>query len=176
MRIKSRGNGGFTLVELMVTFAITVIVATVVAAFVYYSSRSFVAMSHYTEMNQKSQLALDKMSKEVREANRVTELTSTTIKLQNPDGSTYAFTYDPSARTLSRVAGGKSTTYLKECDSMQFKIYQHIMKSNSFDCYETSNLGNARVIQVTWSCSRPVLGSKGTTDSIQASKIKLRNR
>lgn len=176
MCIKSRRNGGFTLVELMVTFAITVLVAAVVAAFIFYSSRSFVAMSHYTEMNQKSQIALDKMSKEIRQANKVTELSSTSVKLQNADGSTFAFTFDPQNRKLSRVANGTSTTYLKECDSMQFKLYQHVMKSNSFDCYETSNLGNARIIQVTWSCSRPVLGSKGTTDSIQASKITLRNR
>ena len=176
MRIKSRSNGGFTLVEMMVTFAITVVVATLLAAFIYYSSRSFVTMSHYTEMNQKSQLALDKMSKEIRQANKVTELSATSIKLENPDGSTFAFTYDAAGRKVSRVANGQSTTYLKECDSMQFKLYQHIMKSNSFECYETSNLGNARVIQVTWSCSRPVLGIKGTTDSIQASKITLRNR
>ena len=49
------------------------------------------------------------------------------------------------------------------------------MKSNTFDCYDPAYITNARVIQVTWRCSRPILGKKATTESVQSAKIVLRN-
>jgi hypothetical protein len=49
------------------------------------------------------------------------------------------------------------------------------MKSNAFDCYDPAYITNARVIQVTWNCSRKILGKKATTENMQAAKITLRN-
>ena len=58
---------------------------------------------------------------------------------------------------------------------MKFWIYQHTMKSNTFDCYDTAALTNARVIQMTWKCSREILGRTATTDNVQSAKIAIRN-
>ena len=49
------------------------------------------------------------------------------------------------------------------------------MISNTFDCYDSANLTNARVIQVTWNCSRNIMGKKATTDNVQSAKIAIRN-
>ena len=176
MSIDHRHDRGYSLVELMIALAISGMVAAVVAALIYFSARSFVTMSQYADMNQRSQLALDKMSKEIRKARQVTAHTADSVTLQNPDGSTFSFTYAPKARTLTRIAGGKATTYLIECDSLQFNVFQHTMKSNTFDCHDPAYLNDARVVQMMWRCSREILGAKATTENVQSAKIVLRNR
>jgi len=166
----------FTLVELMVASALALIVATAIAMLAFFSSRSFLVMANYTNMNECSQMALDKMSKDIRQARALTAYSTNSLTFQDANGNALQFTYNPSVRKLVRLAGGQTTTYLTECDALQFRIYQHTMKSNTFDCFDNStNLANAKVIQVNWKCSRDIKGSKATTESVQSSKIVIRN-
>ena len=175
MSIRAGGQAAFTLVELMVASALGLLLATVIATFAYFSSRSFVAMASYTEMNQRSQLALDKMSKEIRQARQLTAFSTNSLTFANADGNPLSFTYTPGTRRLERASGGQTNTLLSDCDALQFSIYQHTMKSNSFDCYDEANVTNARVIQVNWKNSRDILGKKATTESVQSAKIAIRN-
>ena len=171
-----RRRAAFTLVELMVAATLSVVIATAIATFAFFSSRSFVVMTNYTEMNQRSQLALDKMSKDIRQARLLGAYSTNSVTFTNADGTPLSFTYSPGTRKLVRVSGGKTNTLLSDCDSLQFWIYQHTMVSNSFDCYLPAYVTNARVIQITWKNSRTVLGKKATTESVESSKISLRNR
>jgi type II secretory pathway component PulJ len=170
-----RQASAFTLVELMVAFTLSLLVGTVIAALLFYSTRSYVTMGNYTEMGARSQMALDKMSKEIRQANQVVGCTTNSITLKNPNNSTFTFSYDAASRKMQRTSGAQKSTYLLDCDSLAFWVFQHTMKSNTFDCYDPAYLTNARVVQVTWRCSRPILGKKATTESVQSSKIVLRN-
>src|SRR5882672_12338236 len=111
---KNHRRAAYTLVELMVALGLSVLLATVVASLIFFSSRSFATMSNYTEMNQRSQIALDKMSKEIRHASRVTAYNSNSISFIDPEGGKFGFTYDPAKRTLARVSGGQSKIYLTE--------------------------------------------------------------
>jgi prepilin-type N-terminal cleavage/methylation domain-containing protein len=172
----SRGQAAFTLVELMVASALALVLATAIATFAFFSSRSFVVMANYTEMNQRSQLALDRMSKDIRQARLLGAYSTNSLTFSNADGTPLQFTYTPGTRKLVRVSGGTTTTLLSDCDSLQFWIYQHTMKSNTFDCYLPAVVTNARVIQVTWKNSRQILGKKATTENVESSKITLRNR
>jgi len=67
------------------------------------------------------------------------------------------------AALLSSAMILRRQALLSDCDALQFSIYQHTMKSNSFDCYDVSNITNARVIQVKWKNSRDILRKKKTT-------------
>jgi hypothetical protein len=142
----------------------------------FFSSRSFVAMADYTEMNQRSQFALDKMSKEIRQARGLTAFSTNSLAFANADGNPLSFTYNPTSRRLVRMSGGQTNALLTDCDALQFRIYQHTMISNTFDCYDVASVTNARVIQVNWKNSRQILGKKATTESVQSAKIALRNR
>jgi hypothetical protein len=168
-------TAAFTLVEVMVAAALGLVLATVIALLAFFSTRSFVTMANYTEMNQRSQFALDKMSKEIRQARQLTTYSTNSVTFLNADGNSLSFTYSPSTRKLMRLSGGKTTTLLKDCDLLGFSIYQHTMKSNSFDCYDVASVTNARVIQMTWKNSRQILGKKATTESVQSAKIAIRN-
>ena len=174
--INSRDRKAFTLVEMMVATGLSVMVGTAIALLAFFSSRSFVAMSSYTNMAQQSQLALDKMSRDIRQARALTAYATNSVTFKDINNNSLQYTFDPTARTLIRVSGGVTNQYLANCDSLNFWIYQHTVVSNAFECYVTANLTNARVIQVTWSCSSPILGmQKATTDNSESAEFVLRN-
>jgi hypothetical protein len=138
-------------------------------------------MASYTDMNQQSQYALDKMLKEIRQVRKLTAYATnsvgsiTSLTFQDANTNSLQFTYDPNSRQLSRVSGGQTNTLLTDCDALQFWIYQHTMISNTFDCYDPGSVANTKVVQVTWNCSRNIMGEKATTDNVQSAKITIRN-
>ena len=173
---KSRRKAAFTLVEVMVAAALGLIALTAVGMLSWFSSRSFAAIANYVALDQTSQLALDKMSREVRQARRLTDSNSaTSLNLLDFDNNPLQFVYDPEAKTLVRVSAGQTNLLLTGCDFLQFTNYQRTPSSNTFDAVQAAYVTNSKVIQVTWSCSRKILGAKVNTESIQSSKIALRN-
>lgn len=173
--IRPKGRAGFTLVEIMVATSLGLMAVTVVLALSYYSSRSFVAMTNYTDMGLLSQLALDNMSRQIRGAQTVTAFSTNSISLLDSAGNPFQYTYDPAGKTLSYISGGQTNVYLTECNSLEFWIYQHTPQSNTFDCYSPAYVTNARLVQVTWTCARQILGADATTESVESAEIALRN-
>ncbi|HXT10421.1 MAG TPA: prepilin-type N-terminal cleavage/methylation domain-containing protein [Candidatus Angelobacter sp.] len=168
-------NRAFTLVEMLVTMAIGLVVGAAIVMLYFCVSRSFLTLDNYADMNQASQLALDKMSKDIRQAKQITAFTTNSITFSDVNGNPLEFSYDSNARTLSRISGGTTKTYLTNCDSLQFWIYQPVPMSNSFACYTPAYVTNARVVQITWACSRPIMGLKTTTESMESAQIAMRN-
>ncbi len=168
-------TAAFTLVEVMVASALGLIALAMVGSLSWFSSRSFAAVANYVDLDQASQFALDKMSKEIRQAQRLTGFTSTSLTFADVDNNALTFIYDPETRTLVRVSGGQTNTLLQGCDFLQFSKYQHTAISNTFDAYDPAYITNTKLVQVTWTCSRKILGAKVNTESVQSAKIALRN-
>jgi len=168
-------NGAFTLVEVMVASSIGVLLVAMVLSLSFFSSRSFVAMTNYTELGLASQLALDKFSREMRQAHSVTGCQTNSITFLDSNTNSVTFTFNGGTKTLARITGNQTNFYLTECDSLQFSIYQHTPISNTFDCYSPAFATNAKVVQVTWSCSRQTPGIQTKTDNPQSMKIAIRN-
>jgi prepilin-type N-terminal cleavage/methylation domain-containing protein len=173
MSTKNR-QSAFTLIEVMIASTLSVILAAIIAIFFFFSLRSFAAMTNYADMNTRSQMALDKMSKDIRQARGLTaySINSLTFKDVNNNDLTFVYTNG----LLNRISGGVTTTYLTNCDSLQFWIYQHTPISNTFECYVPADATSARVIQMTWHCSRKIMGTKSTTETVESSTISIRNR
>jgi len=165
----------FTLIEVLLASAISLVLAGILAIFFSFSLRSFAAMTNYTDMNQRSQLALDKMSKDIRQARSLTAYSTNSLTFLDANNQALRYTFNASNGTLVRVSGGVSTTYLTNCDSLNFWVYQHTPISSSFNCYVPAGPTNARVIQVTWHCSRKILGTRATTESAESATLSLRN-
>jgi prepilin-type N-terminal cleavage/methylation domain-containing protein len=174
-RSRQRRQAAFTLIEVLIASAISLVLASILAIFFSFSLRSFAAMTNYADMNQRSQLALDKMSKDIRQARSLTAYSSNSLTFLDVNNQSLQYTFNPSQGTLARVSGGVTTTYLTNCDSLQFWIYQHTPISNTFDCYNPSVTTNTRVIQMTWHCSRKILGTKATTETVESATLSLRN-
>ncbi len=174
---KTRPNAAFTLAEVLVASALAVVVLAVLAMLTLFSGRSFVAMANYVNLDQQSQLALDKMSREIRQARQLTFFgpNSNSLTFADADNNPLQFTYDPTNRTLVRIAGGQTTLLLTNCDSLTFATYQGTAISNTFDAYDPAYVTNSKLIQVTWTCSRSILGLRVNSESVQSAKITLRN-
>jgi type II secretory pathway pseudopilin PulG len=165
----------FTLVELMVASTLGLLAATALVVFTVFTLRSFTSVTNYTDLAQQSRLALDKMSHDIRQQRLVTAYATNSLTLQDGNGNTLRYIYDPTARTLSAVSGGATNLYLTQCDSLQFWLYQHTPISNSFDCYNPAAATNARLVQVTWTCSRKIMRVKANSEVMESANIALRN-
>src|SRR5882724_3144372 len=174
-KAQASGVAAFTLVEVMMASGIGLMALLVIMLLSLYSSRSFAAIANYADMDERSQLALDKMSREIRQAHRLVKYSPTSITIEDKSSNPVQFIYDPEARSLVRVAAGVTTTNLTECDSLKFSNYQGTIRSNTFDAYNEMYVTNSRLIQVTWTCSRSILGAKMNTESVQSAKIVIRN-
>jgi Tfp pilus assembly protein PilW len=173
--IERRAQAAFTLVEFLLAAGLASIVAAAVVALSYFTTRGFVAMTNYTDMALSSRMALDKMSRDIRQMSLVTACTTNSISLQDSKGNSLSYNWDPGARTLTCVSAGKTNIYLTQCDALRFWPFQHTPKSNTFDCYDPAYSTNTRLVQVTWTCSRQILSAKVNSEAVESAKIVLRN-
>jgi len=174
-QFKTQANlSGMTLPEMMIAVLVGSIVFAAVATLSIFGARSFVAMGNYADLDQASRNALDVMSRDIRQTKALNTFSATKLVFQDTDTNTLTYTYDPSARTLTRLKGTERTILLKQCDYLNFDISQR-NPSNQFNFYPASSAATAKLIDVSWKCSRTILGAKINTESVQTAKIVIRN-
>lgn len=166
---------GFTLIEVMVASALAGIVVTAMALLSFFTSRSFVAATNYADMALSSRMALDNMSRTIRQSHQVTEYTTNAIALLDVNSNTVRYSFDPNSKVLLSVTGTTTNKYLTGCNTLEFWLYQRTPVSNSFSCYTPAYLTNAKLVQVTWSCSRKIFGVNVNNEVVESASICLRN-
>jgi len=167
----------FTLVEMMVAMGLGILVLSVVATLTMYTVRSFVAMGNYNDLERASSHALDTMTKEIRQSARLDSYATNRIQLSMLNSSQkLIYEYNPAARTLTQIKGSQRDVLLEQCDYLQFNISQR-NPSNDFSFYPApaNRPDLVKLIDVSWKCSRKILGQKLNTESVQTSKIVIRN-
>jgi hypothetical protein len=165
------------------------LVLAVVATLNIYGLRSFAAIGNYADLDNRSRNALDLMSREIRKASAVTSFTNTgnlrSLTITNAtDGTQVSYTWDASNGYLtSKRPGQPETTLLTGCDRWDFKLYQRTPHQNTTNIfYPATNAAGVyvpslcKLITMTWKCSRPVLGQKINTESVQTAQVVLRNK
>jgi prepilin-type N-terminal cleavage/methylation domain-containing protein len=201
-----RQVGGMTLVEVMVSVALGAVLLAMGSSLWLFGSRSFVAMSNYSDLGAKSRQALDLMSREIRSATRVTGFDNTgTAKwlavTNDVQGTTVIYTWNAASRRLVRhekrtqvsnpgpnATAGYSNSergqvFLTECDRWDFDLFQRApQKNGTYVFFPATNSAGAydlsvcKLVNMTWKCSRTVLGSKSHTESVQTAQVVLRNK
>lgn len=166
-----------SLLETMVVMGIVSLMLAAIASFIVYTARSFVAVGNYADLDQASRHTLDVMTRDIRESQSLEGFSTNTLMLKAEDGQSLIYHYSPSASTLTRRKGSESPTImLEQCDYLSFSIYQR-SPSNNFSFYPVT--GNrwdlAKLVDVSWKCSRQILGEKVNTESVQTAKIVMRN-
>ena len=168
-------RAGLTLTEVMIAISVGAIVGVAVGLLVFFTARSFVALSNYVDLDQKSRNALDRMSREIRQADRVLAFSTNSVSLLY-NGGTLAFTFDPGNRTLSRAYNGQTEVLLPECDQLNFSVFQRNPVVGTYDQYPTASATTAKLVQFNWTCSRTILGQRVNTESMQSAKIVIRKQ
>lgn len=161
----------------MVALAISGIAFAALGSFTLYSGKSLAGMVNYVDMEQKSQLAIDTMSREVRNCLALTDYATNSISLRCLDGTRLTYSWDPGSKALVRVKDGEGAkVLLKQCDYLSFAVWQRTPISGTWDNYTSSSITNAKLVNVSWKCSRRIMGIAMNTESVQTSKIVIRNK
>ena len=185
---------GMTLVELLMAVGISWMVFAAVAILIFFSGRSYAALANYVDLDNRSRNALDRMSKEIRQVDCVTDSASATLPTgqvvtnrlalsgTETDGSAYTliYDYDPAMQTLVRTKAGGSypgtNTLLTGCTYLNFGMYQRVPKTNSFDQFDAADLATCKVVQLDWICSRKIFNKTANTETIESAKVVIRKK
>lgn len=187
---QSRFRRAFSLVEVLVAMGIGSVVLAGVAALTMFGARSFAAMANYVDLDARSRDTVDGISRELRGATAViafaTNLPIKFITLTNAsDGATMKLTFNSIDRTLVYERSGQSAkTYLTQCDSWRFDLFNRVplLSSTNITFHRATNGAGqldpaaVKLITMSWKCSRPILGAKFNTESVQMAQIVLRNK
>lgn len=167
----------------MVATALASLVVLAMTAFTLYLSRSYVALTNYSDLDERGQLAVDKFTQQVRQVKQLTSYSTNasgfiqSLTFQDYDSSTLIFAYDPSAQTLCRIKGGSTNVLLNGCNSLSFSLFQRNPQPFTFDAVSTAVATNCKLVQITWTCSRDVLhGDRRNTESVESAKVVLRQK
>jgi hypothetical protein len=178
-----------TLIELMVGLALSSILVGLSGSMWLFGSRSFVAMGNYTDLDARSRSALDLLSRDIRQATQVTAFqTSGTAKSLTVTnallGTATTYAWNAAPRTLvCQKSGQPDQIYLTECDRWDFQLFQRApQKGGSYVFFPATNAAGVydasicKLVNMSWKCSRTMLGSKMHTESVQTAQVVLRNK
>ncbi len=169
----SKAVRGMTLPEMMVAVGVGSIVLMVVGMVFMNSTRSFAAMGNYVSMDARSRNALDHMTREIRRAGNLVEFSPTHLKFAGYGLTNSFLVYDWDAAscqlTESKTGDTAPNILLTECDQLTFSLYDSAFAP-------TPIIARSKGINVTWKCSRTILGNKTTTEDMQQALIVMRNK
>ncbi|MDB6111979.1 MAG: hypothetical protein JWR69_3729, partial [Pedosphaera sp.] len=175
------GSRGFTLFEMVIAMGAGGLFFAAVGSMMLFSGKSSAVLGNYVDLDRTSRNALDKMTTEMRQANRLIGYATNQLQFENVDVSTgvtntLTYTYNSTAGTLSRSSGSQTSILLTGIvtNSLQFAMYQRCPVPESWDQYQLSNttqVALCKVVQLSWICSRSILGRQANTESMQSAKV-----
>ncbi len=178
---------GFSLVEMMFAIGVGVVVIGAVVALSIIAAQNFAATANYVQMDDQSRNAVDQISREVRNATSLAafstsnpqylQLTNTTL------GSGATIICDTNAGTLVLQRTGQSDkTLLTGCKSFNFQLFNRAPNPTNYTFSPSTDVNGqltnkfCKVINMNWTCSRNILGSKFQTEIVQTAQVVLRNQ
>jgi Tfp pilus assembly protein PilW len=166
---------------MLVSMGVGGIVLVAVAMLSIFSSRSFVAMGNYMDLDKASRNALDNLTRDVRQTIALTSYATNNLVFTDFDNNTLTFNWNPNTKQLTRTKSGATKVLLNQCDYLAFKISQRNPVPGQFNFYPATNTSGVydpslcKLVDVSWRCSRQILQKKVNTESVQTAKIVLRN-
>jgi prepilin-type N-terminal cleavage/methylation domain-containing protein len=170
---RSKAARGMTVPEMMVAVAIGSMVLTVMAIVFKTSALSFAALGNYVSMDCSSRNALDRMSRDIRQAGDLIEFNPTHLKFANygQTNSFLEYDWDANSRQLTEWKTGQAIpkVLLSECDELAFYMSKGSLAP-------TTVVSEGKAIKVAWTCSRTILGKKTTSEDMGQALIIIRNK
>jgi prepilin-type N-terminal cleavage/methylation domain-containing protein len=172
-----RSQAAMTLVELMVAMALYSIAATALLTLFVYCAKSFAAVSNYSELSRQNREAVDILTREIRQADRLTAYTTNSLTLMAGDGVPITYSFNSSPKTLTRTRAGVTKVLLADCTVLTFNVCQRNPVAGSYDVYPVATtIDTAKVINLTWKSSRSVLNGEVNTENVQTARVVIRKQ
>jgi hypothetical protein len=168
---------------MLMAMGLTTLVVLVICALSLFSSRSFAGLFNYVDLDERNKMVMDQLSRDVRQAKRLKSCTTNaatmtvqSITLEDSDGTDLIYSYNQKHGTLTRVKDGRARVVLQGCDRLAFILGQRNTHTGGYDVYDAASPATCKVINVTWNCSRKILGKKENTESAQTARIVIRKQ
>jgi Tfp pilus assembly protein PilW len=175
IKVQSRA-AAFALVELMVGIGVSILVIFAAGQLYLQTSRGFVMQFNYVDLDNQSHLAMDKLSQQIRQSSGVSSISATQLVVIDTDSNALTFTYSATNRSLTRIKGTERSVLLEQCDTLNFAAYQRNPLDGNGNFVAATNATDVKLVRVDWNCSRKIMGRAMNTESMQSSKIMLRNK
>jgi hypothetical protein len=165
------------LIDLLIGSGLSAIALALVGMFTVFGTRSFTAMGNYVNLDQYSRNALDVMTREIRQCTRLVGASTNYLVFEDFDGGTLRYEYVSSDKNLYRIKNGQTDAkpLLTGCDFLRFSIFQRNPILGTYDQYPTADPTTCKLVQLSWVCSRRILGNKNT-ESVQSAKVVIRKK
>lgn len=171
----SRRRSGAILAEWIIAVAVGSLVMVALAAFSLFSARFFVTLRNCVDLDSQARVAVDRMSREIRQASKLTSYAPEKITV-SVNSNLVTFAYDSTAKTLTRLTDTAKTVLLSGCESARFDIFARQATNANYDTFPTATVDNAKVVQITWNCTRSILGNKENTEAVQSAQVVIRKQ
>ncbi len=170
-------KAGFTFMEMMIATTIGLMAMAALGTLSLYTARSFLAMSNYSELSQQSRYALDLMTGEIRQANRLISGSSTEIVLEDWDGKTLTYYLNPDRNELIRDKEDEDPVVLLEnCEEFTATLFQRNPMQGEYEQYPAATAWTCKLIQLDWRCAKSVMGDRVNSEVVQSAKIVIRKQ
>ena len=179
-----RTKAAWTLVELMVATGIFSISGLALATIFLFCIRSFAAMTNYATLDKCNRHAMDIVTSEIRQAQKVlsftTNATSTSLTILNGNGVNVTYAFDSTKQQFTRNDGNNSVL-LTNCNLVAFGLFVRPPASNSFDMYPLNTGVNwqqqVKTIQLTWKTSMNICPTAQiNSEDVQTACIVIRKQ
>lgn len=184
-----RPCSGWTLVEMLIGMGVGGLVLAGIMGTTIFTSRSFVAVGNYCDLNATGRNSAGYISSDIRQANYLVSYTTNMLVFQTTDpyslsNAVLTYAYDPVAQTLTRslgLQGGTlvtNTILLANCTYFHFDLYQRDPTATNggdlvaFSAPTPTNL--VKALDLSWTCSRTVLGMTHDSENVQATRVVIR--
>ena len=182
------GISGFSLVELAVTLGVGSIVLVVLGILSSYGLQSFLVMGNCAALDDKSRLASDLITRELRQATQILRYDvipegKSLLLTNSVEGYSIEYFWNAEARTLTcDKTDEPQAVYLSDCDAWDATFFQNVPLASVSHSYLPAtneigilNLNQAHIVSLSWKCSRPVALSKSRTENVKFLQVALRN-
>jgi len=160
----------------MVATSIGVLVIGAAMVLWAYGSKTCASLLGYVDLSNSSKIALDKASRQIRNAKRIQSCNTTQLVLLTLDGKTNSLLFLPGRQELVSRLDTTSETLLTGCTNLEFAVFQRTPISNSSALYGTWNTNTTKVVEMKWTCTRPVTGDKSSIESQVSARVVVRNQ
>ncbi len=175
-----------TLVEVLVASGLGCMVLGATMVVFLYGMFSFAGLGNYAILTGQSRVSIDTLSREMREATGLLEASISVAPSSTApkyltftnafQGTTFTYRWDPATHIMTAERPGIGTNVcLTGCDEWTFTLYQRTPHQN-WNFYTASDLATCKLINMSWKCSRMILGKKINTEEVVTAQVVLRNK
>ncbi len=187
IRPADRAKQGWTLVEMMVAVALFTLGTASLLGLYVFSVKTMASMVGYCELDQRNRLAMDQLTREIRQARWVKHYTTNSITVVVPRNNlpgdhevTYSFS--PTSKKMVRTCSDEPPKLLLDnCSLLRFDLFTRCPSNavygfGSFPVATNNWQLTVKVLQLTWKTSILQPSGIANSENVQTARIVIRKQ